>query len=453
VRISHGEQFSDGSYAVLIEFSVGNFRSFKDTVTLSLVAADIHSIPPSLDVENVLVVDEDLSLLRSVAVYGANASGKSNLIAAIRFMRVFVLNSLSELRTRRPLVVEPFRLSTQTEGQPSHFEIVFLVDRTIYRYGFDITTEEVITEWLYHTPKGRREAYLFLREGDAITVNQRTFKEGHGLEPRTRSNAPFLSVVAQFNSTIALNILSWFENIAINIGVDDPIAMQSARRMFDRASNRDDIVNFIKQFDFGIEDILPELQSGVIQQALFDEPTQVQPARSPANPRINTLHKKYDTEGNVVDLEVLDLDKNESQGTQKLFILARLLLSALRSGRVLFIDEIDARLHSLLTRQIVKLFNSNTTNPSGAQLIFVTHDTNLLDSQLLRRDQIWFVEKSQRGSSDLYSLVEYRIGNRIVRNDASFEKDYIAGRYGAIPFIGDFSRLLGQPDEPQPTEA
>lgn len=439
---------------MLIEFSVGNFRSFKDTATLSFVAANIRSQPPELDADNVFAVDEQLALLKSVAVYGANASGKSNIITALRFMRFFVLNSLRELRVSQPLTIEPFRLSTDMQGQPSHFEVVVRLDEVIYRYGFEVTAEQVTGEWLFHTT-GKREAYLFKRDAEGIVVNQRTFREGHGLEPRTRPDALFLSVVAQFNSALALRLLKWFSDLRINLGIDDAAALRSARQQFSRLEGRQEIIAFIKQLDLGIEDLAPDRQ--LIEQMelpIGDEP---EPAsltqRIRGNtPRIKTYHRRYDSEGNVVDLEPLDLDDNESQGTQRLFILARPLLQVLRGGGVIVIDEIDARLHPLLTRTIVRLFNSRETNPRNAQLLFTTHDTNLLDARLLRRDQIWFVEKSQRGVSDLYSLVEYRIDKRIVRNDASFEKDYIAGRYGAIPFVGDIAGILGTPNEPEETE-
>jgi uncharacterized protein len=444
-----------GFSPMMIEFSTGNFRSFKETVTLSFVAANIHSQPPALDSDNVFVVDEQLSLLKSLALYGANASGKSNVVAALRFMRFFVLNSLRDLRVSQSLTVEPFRLSMETLGQPSHFEIVVRLDGVIYRYGFELIAERITSEWLFHAT-GKREAYLFKRDVDGITVNQRTFPEGQGLEPRTRTDALFLSVAAQFNSERALRVIRWFNELVINLGIEDPAALRNARQQFSRLEDRQAVIAFIKQLDLGIENLAPDRQFVEQLELPVDD---AEPSTIPCKvrgtiPRIKTFHWRYDSAGNVVDLEPLDLDENESQGTQRLFILAQPLLHALRTGGILAIDEIDARLHPLLTRAIVRLFNSQETNPHNAQLIFTTHDTNLLDARLLRRDQIWFVEKSRRGVSDLYSLVEYRIDKRIVRNDASFEKDYIAGRYGAIPYLGTIAGFLGTiDDEPQDTQA
>jgi AAA15 family ATPase/GTPase len=151
------------------------------------------------------------------------------------------------------------------------------------------------------------------------------------------------------------------------------------------------------------------------------------------------VHRSFDEQGNPTSLVSFDIDENESEGTRKLIYLAGPLIDTLKHGKVLFIDEFDARLHPLITHQIISLFNSNNTNPNNAQLIFATHDTNLLSNRLFRRDQIWFAEKDKLGATHFYSLVEYK-----VRNDASFEKDYIRGKYGAIPFIGDLAQLLGR---------
>ena len=152
---------------------------------------------------------------------------------------------------------------------------------------------------------------------------------------------------------------------------------------------------------------------------------------------IQTVHQKFDNKGKYISPELFDLNKHESEGTQKVFEIAGVLVDTLKNAEILIIDEFDARLHPLISRTIVDLFNSNETNPNNAQLIFMTHDTNLLNNKLFRRDQIWFAEKNRYAVTDLYSLAEYKI-----RNDASFEKDYIKGRYGAVPYIGNLSHLI-----------
>jgi len=419
---------------MLVAFSVENYSSFKERVTLSMVAADLRSKPKELDSSNVFLARDDLKLLTSAAVYGANASGKSNLIAALTFMRSFVLNSSRETRLRQPVNVTPYRLSTETEHAPSRFEIVFVQQQVIYRYGFLVSQTQIEEEWLYATTN-KKEAYLFERTVDKIKVNERAFKEGQGLQERTRPNALFLSVAAQWNGKRASLFLQWFEKLTVNTGVDDLTAQRQLLERYEFGELPSEIVAFVRELDLGIEDMHLErppaqelsLRSskGIVQTTWLDGP-----------PSIGTVHTKYDSAGVPVATELFDLATHESQGTRRLFVLAEPILAALGSGTVLVVDEIDARLHPILTCAIIRLFNTPETNPKHAQLIFTTHDTNLLGSELFRRDQIWFVEKSRRGESTLYSLVEYKVRDSKVRNDAAYEKNYIAGRYGAIPYLG-----------------
>jgi uncharacterized protein len=425
---------------MLVAFSVENYRSFKERVTFSLVAADLSSKPKDLDSTNVFLARDDLKLLTSAAVYGANASGKSNLVAALRFMRRFVLNSSRETRLRQPINVLPYRLSTETEKAPSRFEIVFVQQQVIYRYGFLVSRKQVEEEWLY-TTTSKKEANLFDRTLDKIKVNERSFKEGQGLQERTRPNALFLSVAAQWNGKRAGQISEWFEKLTVNTGVDD-----STRRQVDRYETDElppEVIAFVRGLDLGIEDMRLERrppQEVSIQAS--DGSMRAEMLAGSTN--IRTVHTKYDSAGEPVAKELFDLLTHESQGTRRLFVLAQPILTALRTGTVFVVDEIDARLHPTLTCAIIRLFNSPETNPKHAQLIFTTHDTNLLGSELFRRDQIWFVEKSRRGESTLYSLVEYK-----VRNDAAYEKNYIAGRYGAIPYLGSLIAAIGVEDAEQ----
>ncbi|WP_448543927.1 AAA family ATPase [Roseiflexus sp.] len=427
---------------MLIEFSVSNYRSFRDRVTLSMEAADIASQPPSLDEQNVFAASRGLRLLTSAVVYGANASGKSNLVAAINVMRTLVLNSSRDRWASKLIGIEPFRLSTATETAPSLFEIVFLVDGTQYRYGFAVDRRVVVEEWLYRLGKAR-EATLFVRDRREIRVNPRTFREGRDLEFRTRPDALFLSVVAQFDGAIAQRLTEWFATLDVNTGVTDRSDMAFALTGFETSPHRRTIEELIRRLDTGIERLELErlsLTGDVLDDLPEDE---LFPDETVEFFRVNTYHQRFDAEGRPVDHVAFDLERHESAGTQRLFALAHPIVRALKRGGVLVIDEFDARLHPNLAMELIRLFNDPTTNPHHAQLIATTHNTNLLSARLFRRDQVWFVEKSRQGASDLYSLVEYRIDGKIVRNDASFEKDYILGRYGAIPFIGDLRELLG----------
>jgi len=204
---------------MLIEISIGNYKSFKDIVTFSMVAANITSKDKSLDVNNLHCLDGDLCLLKSAAIYGANGSGKSNFASAVLFMRDFVFNSSKSTQEAELIGVEAFKLSVETEKEPSFFEVVFLIDGTKYRYGFEVSAERVIKEWLFDTPS-RKEAKLFVRDENGIEVMPR-FKEGRDLIDKTRNNALFLSVVAQFNGAISKQVINWFRRLSVISGLQD----------------------------------------------------------------------------------------------------------------------------------------------------------------------------------------------------------------------------------------
>lgn len=435
---------------MLIEFSVGNYLSFKDTVTFSMVASEEAAKDENLNKNNVFKVDEGLSLLKSAAIYGANASGKSNLIKAVDFMQSFVINSSKGTQITDKIDVEEFKLSATTVGLPSFFEIVFFLEKKIYRYGFQVDKNRVISEWLFYTPKAL-ERNLFERKFNKFKVTK-TFKEGQELTEKTRINALFLSVASQFNGKISTKILFWFNNLKIISGLHSNIMYRKdAVDYFINNQYQPNIINLIKKLDLGINDIKIET-SKTIERIEKDFPLL---RELPDEGKLNfirslsgrtdaevlkTIHKIYDENGNPVSQEIFDLDKNESEGTKKLFAFAGMILDALKKRRVLFIDELDARLHPLMTREIVNLFNSKETNFNNAQLIFTTHDINLLSHKFFRRDQIWFAEKNRQEATDLYSLVEFKLSDEA---DNSFKSDYIKGKYGGIPFIGNLRQILG----------
>jgi len=383
-------------------------------------------------------------------VYGANASGKSNLTRAIRFMRQFVLGSSKDSQAKDPIGVEAFRLSTDTVDEPSFFEVTFIADRRRYRYGFKVNRERVIEEWLYHVPASR-EARLFTRTLDAVTLSG-AFKEGKDLADRTRSNALFLSVVAQFNGSTATTILDWFRRLRTVSGLDDQSVRYHTLAAFSEPGGKEAILRFVQDLDLGISDIMVEKVPFTLE-TLPEQPSDefgtavaklqaalegfIGAVGSPERFDIRIAHEKHDSAGRKDSVELFDLDDHESEGTKKLFSFAGPILDALKKGSVLVIDELDARLHPVITQAIVRLFNCRATNQYNAQLVFTTHDTNLLTNKLFRRDQIWFTEKDRLGATHVVSLAEYR-----VRNDASFERDYIQGRYGAVPFLGNLQELM-----------
>jgi hypothetical protein len=424
---------------MLIQFSVGNYRSFNEVVTLSMVAANITAKFKDLDENNTFPIHNNIKLLKSAAIYGANASGKSNLIQAFGFMRQFVLDSARESTSADPIGVDRFRLSTLVEGEPSFFEVIFFLDGKRYRYGFEADNQKIYSEWLYHA--NVKETKLFTRNNNKIEMSKLFRKEGKGLTEFTRDNALFLSVVDQWNGATAQHILGWFRRVGFISGLDDTgYSVFTVEQMLKGGKFSEAIKAFVKQMDLGISDLRVErvnISEDTLPSGMPQELKKFILDKADFAHIVTTSHKKYDKDMNAVFQEEFDLEGNESEGTQKVFSLAGPIFDTLRSGRVLVIDELDARLHPLITCSIIQLFNS-AANSANAQLIFATHDTNLLSNRLFRRDQIWFTEKNKFGATDLYSLAEYK-----VRNDASFEKDYISGKYGAIPYLGDIHSLVG----------
>ncbi len=427
---------------MLIGFSVGNYRSFKDVVTLSMVAAEDACGNDELDKNNVFKVNQQFSLLKSAAIYGANASGKSNLILAFNFVRWFVMNS-AKLQITDKIDVEPFRLNTETVDKPSFFEIVFQLKNKTYRYGFEVTQKRVVSEWLFCTPRSR-ETKIFNRQDDKIEYSK-NIEQGNILRGLTKKNTLFLSLAAQFNNSLAVEIVSWFSHLGVVSGLNVELLKEiTLEYLYDRQDLIDDVTKLIKKLDLSIDNLEIESRKISSDSLLQDLPDVVRNIISHSSGEIKsatikTYHPKYDSTGKMIELEIFDMDKHESDGTKKILALSAPILDTLQRGEVLVIDELDARLHPSMTRSIIELFNSQKTNPKNAQLIFTTHDINLLSHKFLRRDQIWFTEKNHQGATDLYSLVEFAD----IKNNDTFEKDYIQGRYGAIPFIGDLSTIIG----------
>ncbi|MGS2763790.1 AAA family ATPase [Sinomicrobium sp. M5D2P9] len=427
---------------MIVEFTVGNFLSFKDKKTLSLEATKITEHKRA----SVFKVGS-YELLKSVVLYGANSSGKSNLIKAMSTMRRIVLTS-AEKSSASTFPVIPFLLNTETEEKPSFFEVVFLWHGIRYRYGFEIDNHAVHGEWLFQC-EDNEEQPLFIRELEGIGVSEE-FDEGKGLEAKTRDNALFLSVVDQFNGAIAGAVVKWFNKWATISGLSHENYRRVTFSLLDQQTSKDKLLDFFKDLDLGFDQLI--FRKEKFHEGLLDKDIPIERHNDIINDlqgktlaRITTVHKIYDAEGKQVGLRDFELRHQESSGTNKVIDISGPIFDTLLDGGVLVIDELDAKLHPLMTAAITNLFNSPEFNPKNAQLIFATHDTNLLHYGRFRRDQIYFLEKDRMEATDLYSLIEYKEegSSAKVRKDRSFEKDYIHGRYGAIPFIGNFEELLG----------
>ncbi|MBV6425595.1 MAG: hypothetical protein KIPDCIKN_00076 [Haliscomenobacter sp.] len=424
---------------MFLEFSVGNFLSFKEPVTLSLEASSITEYP-----ENAIRTDR-YTLLKSVVVYGANASGKSNLLRALAQMRQLVRAS-SKMSSTETLDVIPFLLHTETVSKPSFFEVLFLLDGMRYRYGFEASRERIHAEWLFEA-KAKVEKPLFVRDGDDIEVAKK-FAEGKGLEPKTRPNGLFLAVCDQFNGEVANKLMRWFDSWNALNEFEFLTTPSAAEEFLNNPEFKLAFIQFIGSLDLGIEDVevveeelIKTIDVGELVGAMEKELAGYDKVDTSIH-RFKTVHNQLDSSGRAVKTIKFDLRYQESSGTRKLFELLGPVMDSLMKGRLLIIDEFDARLHPILTNALISLFNSEENNPHHAQLLCATHDTNLLTYGRFRRDQIYFTEKDRQGATALYSLVEYKEEGETVRKDRSYEKDYIQGRYGAIPYLGDFSQLF-----------
>lgn len=424
---------------MLLEFSVGNYLSFRERKTLNLVSSSISDYK-----ETNTISSERHTLLKGAVIYGANASGKSNLIRAMSTMKRIVM-SFNQPSTKS-LDVTPFLLNTETEKQPSSFEVLIEILGIRYRYGFEVTNKNVIGEWLYESKK-HAEKILFIREGDGIEV-ARTFKEAENLESKTRDNALFLSVIDQFNGPIAKRIMNWFNNFIVISGLTHEHYEMVTFGMLEKEKTSKSLIDFYDKLDLGFDGLSINKEKFNPKSIPEDTPESlvkllIKDLEGAFRFSIKTLHKKFDTQNRLVGEVEFDMRSQESAGTNKVFNISGPIFEVLQKGGVLVIDELDSSLHPLITLAITRLFNSKKDNSKNAQLIFTTHDTNLFSYGKYRRDQIYFIEKDKFGASDLYSLVEYREEDGTkVRKDRSFESDYIQGRYGAVPYFGDISKSV-----------
>lgn len=429
---------------MLIEFAVANFRSVWQRQTLSLVAS-----ADTVHARNVISEPEEgLRLLRSAVIYGPNAAGKSNLCRALETLRTLVQHSVTGFQEGQPLPITPFLLSETVAKEPSEFEIIFIADDGVrYQYGCAVDAERVHKEWLVAYPHGRRQRW-FER---AFVGASRTYEWWFGphfkaeraqrkvWQGSTRTNALFLSTAIQLNNEQLRPVFTWFTQKLIVLlpgsGVNfNPLLSLNLLR---EESGKEKIMQYMRAADIGIDrlELLEEDMPSKPSTALLPGGLRVRleignpvGAASPAPKqlRVRAWHKRTDS-GKEVPLDLGD----ESDGTRKLFEFAGGWLRALELGATLIVDELDRSLHPHMTRFLVGLFHSHA-NDKNSQLVFTTHDTTLLDTDLLRRDQIWFVEKDEQNASHFYPLLEYS-----PRKDEALERGYLKGRYGAIPFIGN----------------
>lgn len=413
---------------MLLQFTFKNYKSFKEESTLDLTASSIK------DHESDVVVDAfGERVLKVAAIFGANASGKSNVYKAFEFMVRYVKQSFGQSE-HVVLRTQPFAFTSKSETQPSSFEVIFSVGTDIFQYGFVLDQTQIYEEYLYkRDPQVKKEKYLvlFCRNEQGIEKLAEELEPARELLQLLDDKVLSLSMLANFKFPITHPVFHWFNQVfTMNYGENftDYVpffskAQNPVVKMLRDSKKRAALEKFIQAVDTGIEKL------GTVNMSQSGVGETLQNDRGEEDFAVIAFHKNIDDE----KLSFVPISE-ESSGTRKLIALYVYLEQVLESGGILFADELDANLHPLLLRYLINLFHDPANNPNHAQLLFTTHDVFTLDKDNFRRDEIWFVDKDDRGVSELYSLAEYKQENGMkTRNDASYGKDYILGKYNAIP--------------------
>lgn len=414
---------------MLVEFRTQNFRSLRDEQLLSLVASPDKSLLDTHALDTGLKAAPHV--LKSAVVYGANASGKSNLIKALQYMRDVVLMSATLQPGQAFARLQPFRLDAVSASQPTAFEVTFILDGVRYQYGFAMNAQRIVSEQLlvYKAFKPQR---WFERHFDAESGKD-AYEFGPGLkgaktlwEGATRPNALFLSMAVQLNSEALRPVYDWFAHRLVILNEHAPLSPQFSLEMLKLEAQRKAIGEFLRAADISIADVEVATKQATVHSIRFDLATGKREEET-GEQTVDEVRFHHLTEHGQAVFDLAD----ESSGTRNLLFLAGPVLDILSNGQTLVVDELDTSLHTLLVQALVRLFHRPEANTGGAQLVFTTHDTSLLDAYgLFRRDQVWFVEKRPDQSSSLYPLLDFS-----PRKNEALERGYLQGRYGALPLL------------------
>lgn len=433
---------------MLVSFSVENILSFKDSQTLRMDAVS-HG-KDDINSQNTFIVAEDNTqrLLKSALVFGANASGKSNFIRAIGLFREIVLRSQAALEDGANPIKQltPFLLTKESVQQPSVMEVVFYEAGTRYRYGLEIKDQRIQAEWLFYTPKAR-ETQLFSRAGDTVEFNKEGFPEAASFVKndkiqQTRDNVPFISVLASHNGMHALNIIRWVNRLAIISGTEELGYMGFTIELMKKEPDFKSWLLDVLQY-FQIENLeVVEVEAPVVNLKVSGDQTDLQDlltslnrfSKNKKSQELIVTKKGFSEEG---DFNVEFPLAFESDGTKKLIHLLGPIYDSIKNKRILVIDEVEAKFHTLLTRHLFRIYHQK--NEAGSQIIAAAHDTSLMNTHDFRRDQIWFVNKNAQGSSEIYSLVEFKEKARQLKQE--YSSDYLAGAFGAVSLFDSFSQI------------
>ena len=425
---------------MLLNFAVTNYRSIKERQVFSLMA--VEGLPHE---ESLIRSKDGIPILPVALLFGANASGKSNILQAFGMMRQMVLNSVRLNPDDTLDEYEPFLLDEESRGNNTEFEIEFIADagqnvELHYRYGFSFSGKIISEEWLYRQEGNTNEVELFTRIGGKVQVNETEFPEGKGKEDTLNSNRLFLSLIAQLNGAQSKEIILWFERGQFVTakkrlpykGLTSTLLRNKEKLIEDDMGLLiDGALTFLSNIDMGITELSIKEEFVALPKDLPEEIKKMFSQDGRTSLKLQSTHNKYNRQGEIIGKEIFSIEHNESEGTQKITELLGLIFLTLWWGNLLVIDELDAKLHPLLTRAIVQLFTNPKINEHGAQLVFTTHDTNQLHLDYVRRDEIWFTEKSPAEATELYSHIEFK------DFDPSMDitEQYVNGRYGATPRI------------------
>lgn len=416
---------------MIIELKVSNFRSIKELQTFSLVASKAKELE-----QNTSLIDNDLRLVRTAVIYGANASGKSNLLSALLFMRYFILSSAKDSQPGEKIQADPFKFDDSSQKNPSEFIITFIKDKVRYQYGFVVDENRIHEEWLFAYPTNRPQQWFSRSYNKDVNKYDykfsKFFKVSKHIVELTRSDVLFLSNAVKLNNGQLVPIYSWFQNDLVLI--DPPkgrgMSFSESLDQFASPEGKKQLIKFINIADSSISNIQVQTEKFSESKHSNNMPPIINKDYYIKKMTGKDIHRiTFEHNNNNHSLELPD----ESEGTQRLFGYAGSWIEAIENGKTLIVDELDNSLHPLVVRFLIELICNPKINRKNAQLIFSTHDTSLLDNELFRRDQIWFVEKDDKNSSQLYPLLNFS-----PRKNESLNKGYLQGRYGALPYIGEW---------------
>lgn len=427
---------------MLIEFRFKNYRSFRDEATLSMEATGLSSFKNSL-----IPLTSTVKLLPACAIYGKNGGGKSNVIRAFWLAVQFIRNAQRTQHERAVIPVNPFSLNDYSKDEPTEFDFVYTVNGIKYWYGFSATREKVFSEYLYHAPKGQK-ALIFNRTGQEFSFTEEKTKRSM-IGEMVAENQLFFSVACTMNDAPCVAAMRWFRDQVYFSRDYSDIPRQLLEYSEDKNMLKA-ISDYAKAADLGIQDMQFEFDSKELKDddsLPKDIPDGIKTAlvqfmhvlsetsnNGEVRLKMGEVTAKASHQGQTKDGKkasyLIDL-ADESDGTRKLMALAPAIESALRTGGILLVDELERELHPKLVNYIIAKFQSKTANPNGAQIVFTTHNTELMNLELLRKDQIYFVDKQDKdGASELYSITEFA-----TRTTDNIRKGYLVGKYGATPDI------------------